>query len=922
MFVNDWRPKLIFLSETHVSGDIEPAELNVKGYQMVNCLTNNRRTGGVMALIREDMKYKIRSTQCEQGYLWLLSVEVNIGRIKYLCSVIYHPPQAENAKFIDCFSEYLGSVSLFGGVNIIVGDFNFDLLKTSFYGDKLLSTVYMNGFAQIVDSPTRITERSQTLIDYIVTNSRMLSFKVHLTPRISDHCILSIHPDVETIRDRDVLVTSRSMKNYNIDRLQDGLLNTLWTNDSNDVNVLADSFIESVADILNVMCPKEQRVFKQKYMNKVWITGDVKTNMQVRDNLYVRAVNERNSEVWEEYKRMRNKVVRQIRTEKERHFLEVIDNNRENSREMWKNLKQLLPEKKCLSAPYEICFENDTTSDEGLIVHNFNKYFVNSIEEIVSRIPQYAHPDEAIFDIPRLNTEFSRYDQLTMTKLKGILKNLKNVGGGLSGVSKKVLLDVCDVVGNRLLNVVNASLSTGQFPDKWKESIVIPVAKILNTKNYKEFRPINTVEIYEKVLEITVKEQLCKYCDDNNILVVNQSGFREEHSCETVIVNTCDIFKKEMDRGNYVIAVFLDFKRAFETVDRNILLQKLSCMGLKDNVLSWFKSYLSNRQQRVKFKNCVSESLYVRHGVPQGTVLGPLLFLLYINDLVRVIDGCSIELFADDTMIYLAGRNLEGMQQTINRNLEKIFEWLCINKLCINTSKSKFCLFGKKHSLNDVNIEEINIVINNDQIKHESYIKYLGVILDANLNFCRHAEYITRKFSKKVSFISRIGDQLSMGTKLLLYNSIAAPHLSFCSTLLYGLPACKIDQIQIVQNRAMRTVLKCNRYTPIATMLNVSNLLSVKENILVSSYVFIFKLKNKMLPSYICDRFVAFRDIHDHGTRNCDDFVLLDKCNTNLMLNSVLHRGVYNFNMLPKSVKDCRDLNVFKKLVKAHVRSL
>lgn len=140
-------------------------------------------------------------------------------------------------------------MSLFGGVNIIVGDFNFDLLNNSFYGDKLLSTVYMNGFAQIVDSPTRITERSQTLIDYIVTNSRMLSFKVHLTPRISDHCILSIHPDVETIRDRDVLVTSRSMKNYNIDRWQDGLLNTLWTNDSNDVNVLADSFIDSVADI-------------------------------------------------------------------------------------------------------------------------------------------------------------------------------------------------------------------------------------------------------------------------------------------------------------------------------------------------------------------------------------------------------------------------------------------------------------------------------------------------------------------------------------------------------------------------------------------------------------------------------------------------------------------------------------------------
>lgn len=423
-------------------------------------------------------------------------------------------------------------------------------------------------------------------------------------------------------------------------------------------------------------------------------------------------------------------------------------------------------------------------------------------------------------------------------------------------------------------------------------------------------------------MEQVVKKQLKNHCDINNILVSCQSGFRESHSCESVVINVCDIFLKEIDKGNFVLAVFLDFKRAFETVDRTILLNKLKCMGIKSTVLKWFESYLHNRQQKVRFKSCTSNSLQVQYGVPQGTVLGPLLFLLYINDIVKVVNKCKIELFADDTMLYIVGTNIAQMQETVNKELHHLFKWLCNNNLSINSSKSKVCLFGKKHKLKNINTEDINITINNNKLYHETHIKYLGVIFDSNLNFHAHADYIMRKFSKKVHFIARIGKHLSLSTKLLLYNSIAAPHLEFCSTLLYNLPNFKAEQLQIIQNRAMRTILKCNRYTPIATMLKELNMLSVKQKIIYSVHVFLFKVKNSLLPSYICGKIKFFKDVHSYNTRNCNDFILLDKCNTSQMLNSVLYKGLNDFNTLPSSLKDCDNINLFKRMLKAYVLSL
>lgn len=916
LLINDSRPLMIFLSETHVTDDVELVELKVDGYGIEQCVSDNKRTGGVMALIRGDIKYKVNTVKCVSNYVWLLSVEFSVSRVKYLCTVLYHPPQNCNAQFVDFFNEYLDSVNEFSGINVIMGDFNFDISKPSFYGDKILSYIYSNGFSQVVDSPTRITNVSKTLIDYVVTNDKNLAVSVHHTPRIGDHSILSVQLGHRASNEcKDLIVYRRSMKGYDADQLRNYLLDAEWTNDSGDVDVLANIFVDSICDILNVMCPKQKFVFKDKYLNKAWITPDIKQNMRVRDELYIRAVRENNEDAWREFKMMRNFIVSQIRSEKDGHFRNIIDDNKYNPREMWKQLKTLLP-KKNSSDPDEIIFESAKTNDDSLIAEEFNRYFIRSIEDIISGVPKCNVGDQTLSYFHELKSTFSKFDKISMNDLKRILKDMNDVGGGVNGVSKKILCDVCGVAANRLLDVVNASLASGVFPDSWKESMVIPVPKVQGTKLFNEFRPINTVEVYEKVLELAVKEQLHKHCTENNILIANQSGFRSHHSCESVVVSICSEFVKSMDGGGFVLAVFLDLKRAFETVDRGILLRRLSSMGIGGDVLRWFQSYLHDRRQRVKYKDCVSESLRVQHGVPQGTVLGPLLFLLYINDMVKVVKMCKVELFADDTMIYFVGRDIIRMQEIVNRDLNNLFDWLCNNKLSLNTSKSGFCLFGRRGRLSGVDVNSININIDNQRIKHEVQIKYLGVILDSELNFHAHADYITRKFSKKVNFIARVGKHLSFYTKKLLYNSIAEPHLQFCATLLYSLPAYKIEQLQIIQNRAMRTILKYDRYAHIATMLRVLDMLTVRQKILFNVYVFVFKIKNKLLPSYICDRVKFFGDVHNYQTRHCNDFILLEKCNSSQMLNTVLFKGLHDFNGLPTHIKNTKKLDTFKILMR------
>ena len=341
----------------------------------------------------------------------------------------------------------------------------------------------------------------------------------------------------------------------------------------------------------------------------------------------------------------------------------------------------------------ELIFDGeDTTYKENDDANNFNRYFVNSIKSIIDNIETNENENNYCTSDIWCENVLESFELIDSKKLRTIVFSLSNKMGTDEGISTDILKKSYDLIEQIFVDIINHSLKNGIFPDNWKTSTVIPIRKVNNTKKASEFRPVNKLPLYEKVLELIVKEQLNKYLGSNKVLSEEQSGFREKHSCETALQTVLNDWKIAIDAKKIIGVIFLDLKRAFEIVDRKILLNKLIKYGIKGIVLKWFKSYLNNRKQVVKYNNILSDEIEVEYGIAQGSVLGPILFIVYINDLVRYLknifgEECKTQLFADDTLIYVEGDSEREIEFRIQRVFITAQEWLNNNKLMMTVKK-------------------------------------------------------------------------------------------------------------------------------------------------------------------------------------------------------------------------------------------
>ena len=410
----------------------------------------------------------------------------------------------------------------------------------------------------------------------------------------------------------------------------------------------------------------------------------------------------------------------------------------------------------------------------------------------------------------------------------------------------------------------------GIFPDPLKIAKIIPVFKSGDKLKVSNYRPISILSPFSKLLEKIVYTRLTTFVQHNDLLADTQYGFRKNLSTELALIDLTNQISKSLDDHQTTIGIFLDLSKAFDTVNHEILLHKLEHYGIRGTPLKWFTSYLSNRYQYVSLNNTSSSFLPIICGVPQGSILGPLLFLLYVNDIQSVTD-LNLIMFADDTNIFATGHCPILLAASLNSKLEEICHWFAANLLSLNLQKTCFMVFTRK-MFSDT---DVNITINGVSLNRVHEIKFLGVVFSDDLKWKKHVDMVVNKVSKIVGILYRVGHILDADKLKLLYHTLLEPHLTYCCSV-WSSPhkTGNLDRILRLQKAAVR-IITCSSY------LSHSNPLFYKLKILkiyelshLSKLVFMFKSVHNLLPNQFCNYFMTVDQTHSYNTRTASNYVV------------------------------------------------
>ena len=456
----------------------------------------------------------------------------------------------------------------------------------------------------------------------------------------------------------------------------------------------------------------------------------------------------------------------------------------------------------------EIEVDDKTFRDDKNISEAFNEFFTNIGPKLASEVTNmtinsvetYLENNESI--IPSF--------RFMPIPVENVLKTLRQLniskGAGLDKIPAKMLRIAADIIAPSLTYIFNLSISTGVFVDDWKDARVIPIYKEGDRRNLGNYRPISILPIVSKVFEKEIFKQFYKHLNDNMLVSKFQSGFRPGHSTITTLLQMCDNWYENMDNGKLTGVVFIDIRKAFDSIDHSILLKKLAYYGVSQVEFTWFQSYLANRQQQCQVNNSLSDKREIICGVPQGSILGPLLFLIYINDLPNCLTKTTPCLYADDSQIFATSNDSVTLANDLNSDLENVTDWLNVNKLQSHPSKTKLMVIGSKQNLiNKTGDLHTSIFMNNNLAS--PVISNLGVDLDHKLTFHTYIEEICKKICSGIGVLRRIRQFVPQGSLVTLYNSLIQPYFDYCSPLWDTCDKTLRNKLQILQNRAARVIM-------------------------------------------------------------------------------------------------------------------
>jgi exonuclease III len=909
---------LFALTETWISSSSTNAELHnatPPGFTLISFPRSAPTTkshivgGGTAFLIREPATLLSAPAQSFKSFE-MSSITLKLFRSNLTVFNIYRPPPAttKTRKPVS-FSDFLTDLDILLSLAatiphefLITGDFNLHLDQPDdSHVKQFLSVLNSTNLTQHVHFPTH---RDLHTLDLVITaTSTTLSPVIDyslVSP--SDHYPIFSTLTISPLPPPSLSEFSfRCLKSINISKFTRDILNSrLITHPPTNLSDLVDSYNTTLSSLLDKHAPLKTKTIRAKTPNP-WFTPALAKLKSARRHLEKVWLRTRSFHDLQPLRTATNAYHSSIIRAKKLFNSSLISSSSSNPRKLWNSINKLLHRKPISQLPSSI--------DSKSLPHMFANFFSNKVLKLHSTIKSHFTNTSPHFQPRHIPANLTVFTPVSRDELSKLISQSSNTFCDLDPIPTSILKQCLPILLPTLTDIVNLSLSTGVFPKQFKLSSVIPLLKKYNLdkEELSNYRPISHLSFLSKLTERVVKQRLTHHLSSNHLLNSFQSAYTTHHSTESTLLSVHDHIIKAMAQQRITALCLLDLSAAFDTIDHSILIHRLSSwFGLNGTVLSWLHSYISSRHFVVNIKENLSDPLPLHQGVPQGSVLGPLLFILYTTPLSSLISDSSVKhhLYADDTQLFISfsaldfALNIAHLKTTINN----VSTWMSANLLSLNQSKTEFLLIGLPKQLSKISDPTL-LMPSNVTITPTDSARNLGVIFDSSLTFSDHISSVSKSCFQSIRDLRRIRNTLDHSTAQTIATSLIHSKVDYCNSLFLNLPRCQLDRLQLILNSAARAVSKTPRFSHISPILKSLHWLKIDQRIQYKVLSLTYKTLQSQKPSYLYN----LLNLQANTSTRSSTVITLQRPPVNSRLKisdrSFTHHAPALWNSLPKDLR-------------------
>jgi hypothetical protein len=890
---------------------------------------NFTQGGGLAVLHKQTLDVAMIPVTATQTFEYMETVITTPNKVIRLLNV-YRPPKSEKhvstrRDFIQEFGDFMERYSVCSGELLLVGDFNFHMELVNDPDTKSLFNLFQS--LDLIQHVTEPTHTSGHTLDLVIEkeNVKPTVSKVDIRDiDLSDHFAVNVSINISKPPRPTKVISYRKLKSVDVEQFQNDIKSSeLIRNPSNSLEGLVSQYDTVLRSILDTHAPVKERCVVLR-SDSPWYTEELKSEKQKRRALERKYRSTGTDDDKKLYKKQCAHVNAHMAETKTKYYTELVKNCSGDQKKLFGIVDTLLHRKAASPLPKH--------RDPKELANQFSSFFNDKIDTIRQSLTD--HPDVTV--IPSQNDEhrevqhkMSSFTPLTTEEVEKIINNAKSTSCELDPIPtwllKKTLAPLLPVI----TEIVNRSLALGLVPDNMKNAVVIPLIKkiILDYEVFKNYRPVSNLSFISKVTEKAASVQFKDHNKMNNLDVLYQSAYKQFHSTETALIRVQNDILRAMDDQQVCLLLLLDLSAAFDTVDHNILLTRMSnSFGIDGTPLAWIKSYLSNRTQSVIIDGVKSEPKALNCGVPQGSILGPEFFVNYASPIAEIIHrhGLGYHIYADDTQIYIffSADDTADSVKRVEKCVAEIRAWMKQNILKLNDDKSELMLIGSRQQLSQ--IPPIAVQIGDAQITPSSSARNIGVIFDKYMNMEQHVITTCKVANYHLRNISRIRKYLTDEAIEQLIHAFVTAKLDYGNALLAGISDKQLLKLQRVQNTAARVVTWTRKFDHITPVLKKLHWLPVKQRIEFKILLLTFKSLHGLAPPYI-DELLKWKTPGRTLRSNSAGQHLLNVPHTKCVTFGDRAYSVAAprlWNTLPQSIKSAKTVDSFKCQLKSHLFKL